>query len=61
VAARNPTIIALGDAGDMLLAIYAAFGRAGWRASHLALFPQPNIPDIQEHLLAQDVIRLLVG
>ena len=52
---------ALGDAGDMLLAIYAAFGRAGWRASHLALFPQPNVPDIRESLLAQDVIWVAGG
>ena len=42
---------ALGDAGDTLLAIYAAFGRAGWRVSHLALFPEPNVADVQEHLL----------
>ncbi len=42
---------ALGDAGDTLLAMYAAFGRAGWRVSHLALFPEPNVADIQEHLL----------
>jgi hypothetical protein len=45
----------LGDASDTLLAMYGAFGRAGWRVSHLALFPEPNVPDVQEHLLAQDV------
>jgi peptidase E len=52
---------ALGDAGDTLLAIYAAFGRAGWRVSHLALFPEPNVADIQEHLLAQDVVWVAGG
>jgi hypothetical protein len=52
---------ALGDAGDTLLAIYAAFGRAGWRASHLALFPEPNVADVQEHLLAQDVVWVAGG
>jgi peptidase E len=52
---------ALGDAGDTLLAMYAAFGRAGWRVSHLALFPEPNVADIQEHLLAQDVVWVAGG
>jgi hypothetical protein len=28
---------AIGDAGDELLAMYAAFGRAGWRVSRLAI------------------------
>jgi len=52
---------ALGDAGDTMLAIYAAFGRAGWRVSHLALFPEPNVADVQEHLLAQDVVWVAGG
>ena len=52
---------ALGDAGDTLLAMYAAFGRAGWRVSHLALFPEPNVADVQEHLLAQDVVWVAGG
>jgi peptidase E len=52
---------ALGDAGDTLMAIYAAFGRAGWRVSHLALFPEPNVADVSEHLLAQDVVWVAGG
>jgi peptidase E len=52
---------ALGDAGDTLLAMYAAFGRAGWRVNHLALFPEPNVADVQEHLLAQDVVWVAGG
>jgi peptidase E len=44
-----------------MLAIYAAFGRAGWRVSHLALFPEPNVADVQEHLLAQDVVWVAGG
>jgi peptidase E len=52
---------ALGDAGDTLLAMYAAFGRAEWRVSHLALFPEPNVTDVQEHLLAQDVVWVAGG
>jgi peptidase E len=45
-----------GDSADWLTALYFAFGRAGWRPSHLALFPEPNVPDITGHLLAQDVV-----
>jgi peptidase E len=52
---------AMGDASDPLLAMYAAFGRAGWRTSHLALFLEPNVPDIEEHLLAQDVVWVAGG
>jgi len=28
----------------------------GLRPSHLVLFPMPNVPDIEEHILAQDVV-----
>lgn len=52
---------ALGDAGDEVLAMYRAFGRAGWRVSQLALFPEPNVANIQEHLLAQDVVWVAGG
>jgi len=52
---------ALGDAGDTLMAIYAAFGRAGWRVDHLALFPEPNVADVPEHLLGHDVVWVAGG
>jgi peptidase E len=35
---------------------YAAVAGAGWRPSHLALFPMPNVDDVRGHLLDQDVI-----
>ncbi len=41
--------------------LYSAFGRAGWRPSHLALFAEPNVPDITEHLLDQDVVWVMGG
>jgi peptidase E len=43
------------------MAIFAAFGRAGWRVSYLALFPEPNVADVTEHLLAQDVVWVAGG
>ncbi len=52
---------ALGDAAEPLTGMYAAFGRAGWRASHLALFPEPNVADITGHLLGQDVVWVAGG
>lgn len=35
---------------------YAAVAGAGWRPSHLALFPMPNVDDVRGHLLDQDVV-----
>jgi peptidase E len=65
VAGDSPRVCvvatALGDAGDALISMYNAFGKAGWRVSHLALFPEPNVGDITEHLLAQDVIWVAGG
>lgn len=52
---------AIGDNPTWLTAVYAAFGRAGFRASHLALFPQPNTDDIRGLLLDQDVIWVAGG
>ena len=52
---------ALGDDAGWLAPMYCAFGRAGWRATHLALFTEPNVPDITEYLLAQDMIWVAGG
>lgn len=52
---------ALGDHPTYLTAMYAAFGRAGYRVTHLALTPQPNVPDVQAHLLAQDIVWVAGG
>jgi peptidase E len=52
---------ALGDSAEWLTAFYSAFGKAGWRATHLALFPEPNVADITEHLLAHDVVWVAGG
>jgi peptidase E len=52
---------AVGDDPTWLTAFYGAFGRAGFRASHLALFPQPNTTDVRGLLLDQDLIWVAGG
>jgi len=47
---------AMGDPADLQAAMYAAFTRAGFTASHLALYPMPTVEDVRGHLLEQDVI-----
>jgi peptidase E len=47
---------AVGDAGDSLVRAYAALSELDVRLSHLSLFPMPNVEDVREHLLRQDVI-----
>jgi peptidase E len=52
---------ATGDQPANLAGLYPAFVGAGYRVSHLALFPMPNVGDIRAHLLAQDVIWVTGG
>lgn len=52
---------ALGDNPTFLTAVYSAFGRAGYRTTHLALTPQPNVKDVRGFLLDQDVIWVAGG
>jgi peptidase E len=57
---ERPRICFVGTAtGDSLIgtaAFYRAMVDQDVRASHLELFPMPNVPDVRAHLLAQDVI-----
>ncbi len=52
---------AVGDSSTRAAAVHNAFGKAGMISSHLALFPMPNVADVREHLLAQDVIWVSGG
>lgn len=60
VSGRAPRICFLGTAGGdnagTLLAFYEAARMRRLSASHLALFPMPNLADVREHLRGQDVI-----
>ena len=52
---------AAGDDRQYVEAVLGVAAARGATASHLALFPQPNVPRIREHLLAQDVIWVTGG
>ncbi len=52
---------AVGDDMSRLGAVHNAFSKLGFVSSHLALFPQPNVPDMRAHLLAQVVIWVSGG
>ena len=65
VSGRRPRVCflatALGDNAAVLQAFYDAARFAGFEASHLALFPMPNVDDPRAHLLAQDVVWVWGG
>jgi peptidase E len=52
---------ALGDSAAVLQSFYDAARFAGWEASHLALFPMPNVDDPRAHVLGQDVVWVWGG
>lgn len=64
--ARSPRFCliatATGDSKEYIDAVLPiAKARGAAVASHLTLFPQPNVPDVRAHLLAQDVIFVSGG
>lgn len=52
---------ALGDNPFVLNCFYDAAQQRGLAASHLSLFPMPNVADVTEHLLEQDVVWVWGG
>jgi peptidase E len=65
VTGRAPRVCfvptACGDSAELLRNFYEAAILRGLAPSHLALFTMPNVLDITEHLLAQDVIWVWGG
>lgn len=47
---------AMGDRPDVALGIVEAFQGTPTEVSVVSVMPRPNVPDLREHLLAQDVI-----
>src|SRR5207248_7971970 len=45
-----------GDAAASLIDAYTALASTDFRVSHLSLFPMPNVPNVRQHLLSQDLI-----
>ena len=65
VSGRRPRVCflatAMGDSAFVLQAFYDAARFAGFEATHLALFPMPNVADPRAHLLEQDVVWVWGG
>jgi len=65
VAGRRPRITHLNTAGGDQRSIEGteieAAEAAGVDASHLRFFPHPNVADVREHILAQDVVWVSGG
>ncbi|WP_406689059.1 peptidase E [Saccharopolyspora sp. ID03-671] len=52
---------AVGDDPKTISTFYANAAAEGWQASHLALFPMPNLAEVREHLLSRDVVWVWGG
>ncbi len=65
VSGRAPRVCfvatALGDNPFTLNCFAEAAQYRGLAGSHLALFPMPNVEDVRDHLLAQDVVWVTGG
>jgi peptidase E len=65
VTGRAPRVCflgtAFGDSAELIRCFYDAAQLRGLTPSHLALIPMPNVADITEHLLSQDVIWVWGG
>ena len=65
VTGRAPKVCYLGTAGgdstEGIRNFYDMAQLAGFAPSHLQLFSMPNVPDLREHLLSQDVIWVFGG
>jgi peptidase E len=65
VDARAPRVCflatACGDSATVIRDFYDMAQEAGFHGNHLQLFTMPNVDDVREHLLAQDVIWVWGG
>jgi peptidase E len=65
VTGRAPRVClvptASADDPRLVMTFYDNAWRLGWAASHVALMTMPNVEDLREHLLAQDVIWVWGG
>ena len=65
VTGRSPRVCvlatAMGDDKAVLHYLTEAAQERGFTASHLSLFPMPNVDDITAHLLGQDVVWVFGG
>lgn len=65
VTGRSPRLCllatAMGDDKSVLHHLTEAAQERGFTASHLSLFPMPNVDDITAHLLDQDVVWVFGG
>lgn len=65
VAGRAPRVCyvgtASGDSTEGIRNFYDVVAAEGWHGSHLQLFTMPNLPDVSEHLLDQDVVWVFGG